>query len=294
LDLRVRITPNGVPVLDLEGRSASLEGELCGHLGLRGDLCRTDDPDTGWQLLRAHLDAGHPALVRADLSELDYRDGTRHDTRHAVVVSGYDIDTDVAWIADGTFPEPQRCSLPALARARASDWGAEPVRHALLRLRPSAKLADPRDAVTAALRRSVRHMRGASSGPVYPYVHTGLAGADALADAWPMLPELAGPRLGETLAGLRFRVRHAGTGGALYRSLQARFLHDAAALLGSPQLGQAALICDDLSDAWRALAGATEGEDAGRAHQVASPWLQRVRTLERRHTEALEAHLDAR
>ncbi|MDX6690031.1 MAG: hypothetical protein QOG15_1488 [Solirubrobacteraceae bacterium] len=292
LDLRVRTAAHAVPVIDLEGRCQSLETELCVHLGLHGDVCRTDDESAGWDLLRAELDAGQPTLVRADLRELDYRDVTRHDTRHAVVVTGYDLDADVAWIADGNFPEPQRCSLTSLSRARASGWGAEPVRHAMLRLLPSAGLADPRDAVTAALRRTVRTMRG-DARPAFPNVHSGLAGADAIADTWPLLPGLAGDRLGETLAAIRFRIRDAGTRGALYRSLQARFLHDAAALLGSDRLGRAALICDDLADTWRAIASATEGEDAELAHRVAAPWVRRARSLEHAHVEVLAGHLDA-
>jgi Butirosin biosynthesis protein H, N-terminal/Domain of unknown function (DUF4872) len=292
LDLRVRTPSNGVPAVDLEGRSQSLETELCMHLGLRGDVSRTDDAQAGWDLLRAELDAGHPTLVRADLRELAYHDGARHDTRHAIVVTDYDADSDVAWVADGAFPEPQRCSLTSLARARASGWGPEPVRHAMLRLRPSTELADPRESVTAALRRTVRNMRG-NAGPVFPNVHTGLAGVDVFAGVWPQLPDLTGPRLGETLAAVRFRIRDGGTGGALYRSLQARFLHDAAALLGSDRLGRAALICDDLSDVWRAIAGATEHDDPAIAHRVAGPWVQRARSLEHAHVEALEGHLDA-
>jgi hypothetical protein len=90
---------------------------------------------------------------------------------------------------------------------------------------------------------------------------------------------------------VRLRIRDGGTGGALYRSLQARFLHDAAALLGAPQLGQAALVCDDLADAWRTLAGALDEEDPEVAHRVAEPWVQRVCALERQHVEALEEHL---
>jgi hypothetical protein len=122
-------------------------------------------------------------------------------------------------------------------------------------------------------------------------VRTGLAAADALAAAWPGLAELAGPRLAATLDALRFRIRDGGTGGALYRSLQARFLHDAAALLGSPHLSRAALVCDDLADAWRTLAAAIDGDDGALSHRVAGPWVQRIRMLEHGHVEALEAHL---
>ncbi len=292
LDLHVRIAVGGVPTIDVDGRAPSLEPELCAHLGLRGNLCRTDDADTGWRLLRSELDVGHPTVVRADLNELDYRARSRHDTRHAIVVTGYDMATEVAWVADGGYPEPQRCSLAALARARASGWGSEPVRHAMLRLRAAPGPADPSRAVSAALRRAVHHMHG-GDGPRYPNVHTGLEGTDALTAFWPQLPDAAGARLGETLAAFSFRIREAGTGGALYRSLQARFLHDAASLLHSAQLSRAALICDDLADAWRTLAAATDGPDAGLAHLTAAPWVKRVRALEHRHVEALEQHLAA-
>ena len=122
-------------------------------------------------------------------------------------------------------------------------------------------------------------------------MHAGLAGADALAAAWPGLAALGGDRLGQTLAALRFRIRDGGCGGALYRSLQSRFLHDAAALLGSPQLSHAALVCDDLADAWRTLAAAICDQDAERAHRVAEPWVGRIRSLEHEHVAALEEHL---
>jgi hypothetical protein len=127
--------------------------------------------------------------------------------------------------------------------------------------------------------------------PDHPHVSAGLAAADALAAAWPRLPAAAGQQLGATLTALRFRIRDGGTGGALYRSLQARFLHEAAALLGSPELGHAALVCDDLADAWRALADSIEGDDPAFAHRVGAPWVQRVCALEHAHVEALEEHL---
>ena len=291
LDLRVRMVANGVPAIDLEGRAPSLETDLCSHLGISAELVTTDDAQAGWQALQAELDAGHPTLVRADLRALEYREDERHDTRHAIVVSGYDSDAGVACVADHGFAEQQRCSLAALAGARASQWGAEPVRHAMLALRPRRRLADPRDATAAALRRVIGSMRAGGGIPAFPNVHCGLDGIDALAGGWSLLPEMAGPRLGETLAAMRLRIGGSGSGGALYRSLQARFLHEAAALLGAPQLGRSALICDDLADAWRALAGAIAERDAQLAHRVAGPWVRRVQVLEHRHVEALEAHI---
>lgn len=291
LDLRVRIAGAAIPTIDIDGRSPTLEVELCRHLGIDARWHATSDPLAAWELLRSELAAGHPTLVRADRAELDYRDGVRHDTRHAIVATSLDAEAGVVWVADGSFPEPQRCDVGSLAGARASDNWPEPTRHGLLQIRPGAtRLADPRVAVAAALERVVGAMR-CPQRPQHPHVRAGLAAVEALAAAWPGLPEVAGPRLGATLDALRFRIRDGGTGGALYRSLQARFLHDAAALLGSPQLGRAALVCDDLADAWRILAASIDSADAELSHRVGGPWVQRICSLERQHVEALEEHL---
>ena len=292
LDLRVRIADAAVPTIDLDGRAPSLEPELCEHLGIAARWHTTSDPMTGWELLqrrarhrppgararrprRAGLPPAATATTRA----------TRSSSRAGTPTAG------VVWVADGSFPEPQRCSLRALAAARASQGWPEPAHHGLLavRARPE-RLADPHATVAAALRRVIAAMRHPAR-PDHPHVSAGLAAADALAAAWPRLPDAAGPRLGATLAALRFRIRDGGTGGALYRSLQARFLHEAAALLGSPALGHAALVCDDLADAWRALADSIEGDDPAFAHRVGAPWVQRICALEHAHVEALEEHL---
>jgi hypothetical protein len=290
LDLRVLIGRSAIPAIDLDGRAPTLEDELCRHLGIDARWHATSDAVAGWETLRALLAAGRPTLVRADPAALDYRAGARHDTRHAVVATRFDDGAGVVWVADGSFPEPQACSRRSLAVARASQAWPQPARHGLLQIAAAPqRLADPRVAVAAALERVVRAMRRPPRCD-HPHMRTGLAAADALAAAWRGLPDVAGGSLGATLAALRWRIR-GGTGGALYRSLQARFLHDAAALLGSPQLGQAALVCDDLADTWRTLAAAIDSEDARLAHRVGEPWVQRIRSLEHRHVELLEEHL---
>lgn len=289
LDLSLQIMERAIPLVDLDGRAPSLEIDLCRHTGLRSEWFETDDPDAGWEALSAELDAGRPTLLRADPAALDYHADRRHDTRHAIVVTGCDPQAGIAWVLDSRFPDPQRCSLAALADARGSRAWPRPARHGLLRLGPGARLGTPATAVTAALARVVHNMRGPHLD-AHPHVCRGLAAIDALWLAWPRLPEIAGPRLAHTLSALRRRIRDGGTGGALYRSLQARFEHDAAAMLGSPQLGQAALICDGLSDGWRAFAAALDDEDAAGAHASAWAGLEDVRSLEHRHVDALEAH----
>ncbi len=282
LDLSLRIGEAARPVIELDGRTASLEIDLCRHLGMPSQWCETDDPAAGWEILSIELKEGRPTVLRADVAELDYHPERRHDTRHAIVVTGYDAQAGTLSVLDGRFPDPQRCTLAALAAARASCACAAPVRHGLLRLTPGPRLAEPRQAITAAVSRVVRSMRRARNG---------LGAIDALASVWPRLPEITGSCFAQTLVDVRLQIRDSATGGALCRSLQARFEHDAAAMLGSPKLGQAALVCDDLVDAWRTFASALDDEDAVRAHTVARPWLERIRTLEHRHVEGLEAQL---
>src|SRR3954467_13637387 len=48
LALRARIADAGLPAIDLDGRTASLEPELCRHLGIDADWCTTDDPGEAW------------------------------------------------------------------------------------------------------------------------------------------------------------------------------------------------------------------------------------------------------
>lgn len=289
-DLCARIAANAVPPVDVDGRAPTLELDLCRHLGLDAQWCVTDDPSTGWEDLCRELDAGRAVLLHADVGELDYHVECLHDTRHAIIVTGCDVQAGVAWVLDRCFADPQRCTLASLAAARASRGWPQPARHGRLRLRNVDGLADPAVAIATALMRVVGAMRHPHHNG-HPHVRSGLAAIDALAATWPRLPELTGSRLEQTLAVVRFRVRDGGTGGALYRSLQARFEHDAAALLGSAQLGRAALVCDDLADAWRAFAAATVAGDAHRAHEVSGRSLERVRALEHRHVEALELHL---
>jgi hypothetical protein len=62
----------------------------------------------------------------------------------------------------------------------------------------------------------------------------------------------------------------AGTGGAMFRSLHAQFLHDMADLLGGSHLLRAARIYDELAGAWVALADAAASGDHAAGLEAAS------------------------
>jgi hypothetical protein len=83
----------------------------------------------------------------------------------------------------------------------------------------------------------------------------------------------------------------AGTGGAMFRSLQAGFLRESAELLADAPLAGAASVYENLAAEWRGLADAAAGADddpaaahaAGRAHMEAIARLERdgVETMAR-------------
>ena len=275
--------------LYLLGRSTELEAGACATLGIDVELRRTDDAAEGWRWVRDELDAGRPALVWANTRDLDYLDVKLDNTRHDLVVVGYDEAEGVAYVADHDRDGIERCSLASLARARSSGAFPGPNRHATWILRFPERLPEPRTAVRAALRATVETMHG--ERPVDVPAEQGLAAIDALAAAYPGWPERHGDGLRWMLKLLRVLVARAGTGGTLFRSLQAGFLHESADLLGDAGLEDAARVQDELSDAWAALVTAVRGPDVAAAHERGLAAVERVAHLERVALEAMETWL---
>ena len=82
--------------------------------------------------LRDELDAGRPTMIWADIQHLEYLRVRLQMTMHDIVVTGYDENEGVAFIADNDRDEIQRCSLESLlGRARNSHAfpAPEPARH---------------------------------------------------------------------------------------------------------------------------------------------------------------------
>src|SRR5437660_63495 len=212
--------PDMKPPLYLVGRTAELELGVCDHLGIDLDLRRTDDPDEAWRWVREELDAGRPTMVNADILELDYLNVKLSNTMHEIVVTGYDEAEGVALIADNDREEIQRCSLESLARARGSQGFPSPTHHATWVMRFPEQLPDPRLAVDSALGQAVANMRS-----------DGLGNVERFAASYRSWPDQFGDRLGSALDALRIFIVKAGTGGAMFRSLQAQFLREAGELL---------------------------------------------------------------
>lgn len=273
--------PQMEPPIYLVGRTADLERNLCDHLGIGLDFRQTENPGEAWDWVREALDRGEPTMVWADIKELDYLRVRMHNTMHDIVVVGHDEGERIAWIADNDRDELQRCSLESLARARNSNAFPSPNRHGTWLMRFPSRLSDPAEAVRRALRCAVTNMR--EGGPELPHMPRsfGLAGVEAFARSYSTWPERLADGLGAALRGLGVFIVKAGTGGAMFRSLHAGFLADAAALLDHRALEVAAKLYAELAATWVALAhAATSGDDPRGNHAAGVPLVERIARLE--------------
>jgi hypothetical protein len=269
--------PEMDPPLYLVGRTGGLERGVCDHLGIDLDLRRTDDGGEAWRWLREELDAGYPTMVNADIQELDYLRVKLSNTMHDIVVTGYDEADGVALIADNDREEIQRCALDSLARARGSQGFPGPSRHATWVMRFPAELPEPRAAVGLALRQAAANMR--EDGEALAGIGSG-SGLDHLERFTASYPRLRG-----ALQGLWVFIVKAGTGGAMFRSLQAEFLRESAELLGDARVATAADVYEELAGEWLALADTARAGD----HAAGLPHVEAIARLERAGVDAMEA-----
>ena len=282
----------------LGGRSAVMEIEFADHIGATVDFRRSDDAGEAWSWIRDELDAGHPAMLWADMHELDYMDVVFHHTHHTIVIAGYDTGDGLARVADYEFDELQSCSLDSLARARASDHFPEPCHHSTFVTRFPDELPPPREAIASAMRTAVRNMRSSQivtpeglDPDDVPEVRDYLRGLPALerfAQEYEGWPDRYGDALGATLKALRFFILRAGTGGALFRSLQADFLDEAVALLRDPALERIAAHYRRLAESWVELAQTVRATDPRRSHAAGAEVLGRIVSAERAGVDLLE------
>src|SRR3954466_1603197 len=258
--------PDMDPPLYLVGRGGGLEKGVCEQLGIALALRRTDDPDEAWEWLRDELGGGHPTMVNADIAELDYLRVKLSNTMHDIVVTGYDDDEGVALIADNDREEIQRCSIDSLQRARGSQGFPGPSHHATWVMRFPERLPDPRVAVDRAVARAVANMTEGGEGLAGLEPGCGLDHVERLAASYPEWPTRYGERLDRALVVLWVFIVKAGTGGAMFRSLQAGFLREASELLGDANVAAAAGVYEELASAWLSLADAMRADDheAGR------------------------------
>lgn len=291
-------TPGLAPPLYLVGRGGDLEVDLLRRVGAHVDLRQTEDAGLGWEWVRDELGEGRPVMVWADIAKLPYLRVRLQMSRHDIVIIGYDDDRGIAFVVDNDREQVQEVPYAALAEARSSTGFPTPTRHATFAVRwpsslpPLARIASEAFAASAvSMRAGGAALVDASLLPPGSASGTGLAGVQAFADdvaAWGDTLDEAS--LEAAMRALPVFVEKAGTGGGLFRRLQAACCFDVADLTGSSATHAAGEAYDRCAQAWSTLGSlATDGNPLrSRAEQVAQA-ASALPVLEEQATEALEA-----
>lgn len=272
--------PGLQPPFYLVGRDIDLEQDLCDRLGIATERQQTDDPEQGWQWVVDELDHGRPVMVQADIAHLPYLRVRLANTRHDIVVIGYDPSARTALVVDNDREQVQEVSLADLAVARASTGFPDPVRHATWPMRFPERLPDLLPVARRAARASADRMLD-GSGPLPDLLSSaddaalgvGVAGVGGFVEdlaGWP--GRMDDDQRRQAVAALPVFIDKAGTGGGLFRWLQAGFCADVARLTGSAPFATAAAAYERCAAAWSHLAAVSgaAGDDHAAVVRAAS------------------------
>ncbi|WP_289008533.1 BtrH N-terminal domain-containing protein [uncultured Thermomonospora sp.] len=262
--------PGMTPSFYLGGRSADLELDLCRRLGIAVEKRQTGDPAEAWSWVTAELDAGRPVMVWADIIHLPYLRVRLSNSRHDLVVVGYDEQAGIAYVADNDREDIQQVPLDALAKARDSRGFPGPNRHATFPMRFPEKLPDLLPVAREAAACSAANLRDGRDGlhgllPGRVGYTGGLEGIERFAAEiarWP--DELDPDALSGAYRALRVFIEKAGTGGGLFRRLQAGFCHEVAERTGETSFQVAAEAYDACAETWSRLAAAATAPEPDR------------------------------
>lgn len=271
----------------LVGRTGSMEEDIAAHLGASVRKRQTDDPDEGWSWVKDAIDRGLTPTVWADVGELDYLRVRMHNTRHAIVVVDYDQARGIAWVADNDRHDLQACSLESLRRARNSTAFPAAARNTVLTYDWPDVLPPQADVVLAAAARTLSNMRGRDDAVGGVPGATGVLGLEQFAGGFHEWPARYGDALPDALDLLEVLIVKAGTGGAMFRSLQAGFLEEASAALLDLSLERCGARFRMLSDSWEHLAHAAHLHD----HTAAAALVGDIHRLEHEALILLEQNV---
>jgi hypothetical protein len=282
------------PPIYLVGRNGDMELDFCRRLGIETERIQTDDADEGWRWVTREIDAGRPVMIWADIAELPYLRVRLSNTRHDIVVIGYDEARALAWVVDNDREQVQEVPLQALARARASHGFPDPNRHATYPMRFPGRLPELLPVARDAAASAARNMRGSEATlfdpaalPADSVVAAGLKGVEVFTeDLATWRDNLTGEQLETALGALPVFIDKAGTGGGLFRRLEAQFCAGVARRTDDRAFARAADVLLDCANAWSRLAACAAAEQLDWGAVVAHA--EQLPSFEQRAVQALE------
>src|SRR5690554_287483 len=262
--------PGLTPPIYLVGRNGDMELDFCRRLNIDTRRQQSEDADAAWRWVKREIDAGYPVMVWCDIAELPYLRVRLSNTRHDVVIIGYDDEQNTVFIVDNDREDVQEVPIEAFRRAHGSNGFPGPNHFATYPMRFPARLPDLLTCARDAAATAARVLGGEDSLlfdvsilPEGSLVASGVEGVQTFADdiiTWP--DQLTPEELTAAVKSIPVFVEKAGTGGGFFRRLQASFCRDVAQATGDVAFANAAETCQRSADAWSAL-----GEIA-RAEQI--------------------------
>jgi hypothetical protein len=235
------------------GRSGEegLEGLAGRRTGVEVARHTTSSARKAERELVAGLAAGVPAMLQVDMGLLPYfglPDGY-HFGGHVVAVVGYDPPTRTVLICDrDTTLHP--VSLDALAAARSSPFQPFPPRHGAWTFDFTGQRTPRPDEVRDAIGEAATAML---EPPIRNLGVPGIRKAAKLIPGWPSA--LATETLADACRNGHLMIdATGGTGGGLFRYMYARFVDEAADIIGSAVLGEIAARLRAAGDRWQDVA----------------------------------------
>ncbi|MBY0291537.1 MAG: BtrH N-terminal domain-containing protein [Mycobacteriaceae bacterium] len=258
-----------LPPIYLVGRGADLEETFLTNLGARFEVRSTDDPDLGWKWVTDQVDHGTPVMVWADIAELPYLRARLSMSRHDIVIAGYDDDQQIAYVVDNDRDTTQAVPYENLRRARSSTGFPVPTRHTTYVVDWPAEPPGLPPIAGAALRRSAEAL--ATTIETAPIVvrsdaaalGNGTGGVKVFADDLAVWSEVFDDEtLESALFTLSALIEKAGTGGGLFRRLQAEGCREVAAILDCDLAAAAADAARHAAHMWTEVAAAAYDSSA--------------------------------
>jgi hypothetical protein len=213
------------------------------------------------QELRALLEVGEPVVVYLDMGFLPYLllPAGYHFGAHVVVVAGYDPAGGRVLVADRD-PRLHPVEWDILEKARGSTHKPFPPLHKWLTCDFSQARPPSADEVREAIREVCR---GMLEPPIANLGVRGIRKARVETRKWPTVLDPEALRR-TCFQCAMFIDQRGGTGGGIFRFMYARFLVEAAAIVGEPRLGDMAPELRSIGDHWEKVA-------AGLARAAAAP-----------------------
>lgn len=264
------LNPQMDPPLYMVGRTGGLERQICDRINVALDFRQTDQNSEAWKWITDDISNGHPVMIWADIKKLDYLNVRLSNTHHDVLIVGFDEEAGHAMLADNDREEIQHCSLESLSQARNSNGFPVPNRNGTWLMRAPTALPRPEVTIRGAIAQSIENMR---SG--------GLDSIHRFGESYSQWPDLLAEKLDDEMGLLRVFIEKAGTGGGIFRRLQANFLLESAELLNDSRIEHAGKVHSELADRWAELAYLVkDSEDRREAHREGLSLVEEVIRLE--------------